>query len=301
MTERQSVGFVGLGHMGWPMAHNLAEAGFTLVVYDNDSEVAQRFATEHVCVAASGPESFKDVELVVTMLPNGGVVQEAMLRWEGGIAAMLRSGAVIVDMSSANPNETLELAKAVEADGVRVVDAPVSGGVPRASTGELSIMVGGEDDAVEAAQPVLRVMGDPARQFRTGVLSTGHAMKALNNYVAAATYAATAEALALGREFGLDPGKVIDVINTSTGRSFVSEFVYGGEVVSGRYATGFLLGLLAKDVAIANELATSTGVEAPVCQLTHDRWSQALAALGGGADHSEAHKAWWPESFERNS
>jgi 3-hydroxyisobutyrate dehydrogenase len=288
-----TVGFVGLGKMGWPMAHNLAEAGFTLAVHDADPEVAQRFAAEHGCVAATSPAAFKGAEVVVTMLPNGAIVQESLLDWEGGIASALSPGTVILDMSSANPDDTLALAKAVAQDGLRVVDAPVSGGVPRAATGELSLMVGGEEDDVAKVQPILDVLGDPARQFRTGVLGTGHAMKAMNNYIAAATYVATAEGLVIGQKYGLDPRTVIDVVNTSTGRSFVSELVYG-EVVSGRYTTGFQLGLLAKDVHIAHDLADSAQVEAPMCALTDKRWAEAVAAVGGTHDHSEAHQAWWP-------
>ena len=130
------------------------------------------------------------------MLPDGAVVADALLGW--GIGAALRPGALVVEMSSADPADTLRTAAGLAARGVRVVDAPVSGGVPRAVTGELSLMVGGDDADVARVQPVLRVLGDPARQFRTGALGTGHAMKALNNVIGAATYCATAEAVVAG-------------------------------------------------------------------------------------------------------
>jgi 3-hydroxyisobutyrate dehydrogenase len=161
-----------------------------------------------------------------------------------------------------------------------VVDAPVSGGVPRAQTGELSIMAGGADEDVASAQPVLRVLGDPARQFRTGRLGSGHAMKALNNVIGAAAYCATAEAVMAGARFGLDPKTMIDIINASTGRSFVSENVIGANVVTGAYATGFALGLMAKDVAIAQRIIAAAGADAPVLALTDQRWAAALGALG---------------------
>lgn len=294
--SNSTVGFIGLGRMGWPMAHNLATAGFAMVVYDADAEVARRFAAEHDVEAATCAEDFGSSGIVVTMLPNGQVVQESILRWSGGVASFLPDGAVIVDMSSSSPTDTLELADRLAARGVHVVDAPVSGGVARAVSGELSLMVGGEPADIESVIPVLDVLGDPARRFTSGRLGAGHAMKAMNNYVAAATYLATAEALIIGQQYGLSSSAGIEVINTSTGRSFVSEVVFG-EVISGRYSTSFLLGLLAKDVSIARALAAAAGVDAPMSELVDQRWSQAVAALGGDRDHSEAHKAWWDSTL----
>jgi 3-hydroxyisobutyrate dehydrogenase len=296
--QRLTIGFVGLGNMGWPMARNLYTAGLRLVVRDIAGETQERFVAEHPGVtAAQTPAAFADANVVVTMLPNGAVVQDALLRWEGGIGSALRRGALVVEMSSSDPSDTLRLAAELTAFGVRLVDAPVSGGVPRAVTGELSIMVGGAHEDVAKAQDVLRVLGDPARQFPTGGLGSGHAMKALNNYIAAATHCATAEALAAGKKFGLDPRTMIDIINASTGRSFVSETTFDAEVLTGRYRTGFALGLLAKDVHIAASVAAAAGVEAPLVALVDERWAEAAGELGPAADHSSAHQAWWAESL----
>ena len=126
--------------------------------------------------------------------------------------------------------------------------------------------------------------------MRTGPLGSGHAMKALNNFCGAAAYTATAEALAIGQRFGLTGEVMLDVLNTSTGRSFNTEVVFKDEVVPGRYATNFALALLAKDVAIAASLAQASGLETPVCELVSERWAAARDALPPGADHSEAHK-----------
>jgi len=292
-----TVGFVGLGNMGWPMAANLHSAGFSLVVRDADAARQARFAAEHPdALTADSPAAFAVADIVVTMLPNGGVVREALLGW--GIASVLRGGALVVEMSSSDPSDTLLLAAGLAPDDIRVVDAPVSGGVPRAVTGELSLMVGGEDADVDRAQPVLRVLGDPARQFRTGALGTGHAMKALNNVIGAATYCATAEALVVGRRFGLDPQTMIAIINASTGRSFVSELVFGPEVLTGRYGTGFALGLMAKDVHIARSVAAAAEADAPAIALADERWAKALGRLGPAADHSGAHQAWWDDRLD---
>jgi 3-hydroxyisobutyrate dehydrogenase len=291
-----TIGFVGLGNMGWPMAANLHAAGFSLVVRDVDTGRQDSFAAAHPgSVAAAAPDDFAAADIVVTMLPDGAIVAGALLDW--GIGAALAPGALIVDMSSADPADTLRLAAALEARGIRMVDAPVSGGVPRAQTGELSIMVGGDYEDVASAQLVLRVLGDPARQFRTGRLGSGHAMKALNNVVGAATYCATVEAVVAGARFGLDPKTMIDIINASTGRSFVSTDVIGANVLNGAYATGFALGLMAKDVAIARSIVAATGADAPVLALTDERWAAALSVLGPAADQSRAHQSWWEDKF----
>jgi 3-hydroxyisobutyrate dehydrogenase len=278
--------------MGWPMAANLHAAGFSLVVRDADAARQARFAAEHPdALTADSPAAFAVADLVVTMLPNGAIVRDALLGW--GIATVLAPGALVVEMSSSDPSDTLRLAADLAPDGIRVVDAPVSGGVPRAATGELSLMVGGADADVDRAQPVL--LGDPARQFRTGELGTGHAMKALNNVIGAATYCATAEALVIGQRFGLDPQTMIAIINASTGRSFVSELVFGPEVLTGRYGTGFALGLMAKDVRIARSVSAATETDAPVIALADERWAKALGRLGPAADQSLAHQAWWDD------
>jgi 3-hydroxyisobutyrate dehydrogenase len=292
-----TIGFVGLGNMGWPMAGNLHAAGFDLIVRDADAGRQAAFAAAHPGAAVAGAVGdFAAADVLVTMLPTGAVVAEALL--DEGIGAALRPGVVVVEMSSADPADTRRTAAELAARGVRMVDAPVSGGVPRAVTGELSLMIGGEDADVAQVQPVLRVLGDPGRQFRTGVLGTGHAMKALNNVVGAATHCATAEALVAGARFGLDPKVMIDVINASTGSSFTSAAVFGANVLSGAYGTGFALGLMAKDVHIAQSVVAAAGSDAPLLALTDERWARALGELGPAADQSRAHQAWWPDKLD---
>ncbi|HEX4660570.1 MAG TPA: NAD(P)-dependent oxidoreductase [Streptosporangiaceae bacterium] len=293
MTGGPVVGFVGLGNMGWRMAANLAAAGFSLVVRDSNADTQARFAAEHGGTVAASPESFAGAAVVVTMLPDGAAVREAILDWKGGIAAALEPDAVVLDMSSSDPVGTKALAGELAPSGVRVIDAPVSGGITRAEAGTLSLMVGGQDeDAFARVRGALETVGE--RIFRTGPLGSGHAMKALNNFLGAAAYTTAAEALAIGHEFGLDPRVMLDVVNASTGRSFNTEVVFKDDVITGRYGTGFALGLLAKDVAIAAKLAEAVGVDAPACQVVRRRWAEAAAALGFAADHSEAHKRWWP-------
>jgi 3-hydroxyisobutyrate dehydrogenase len=290
VEQQLRVGFIGLGNMGGPMTRNLVSAGFPLTVRDANDELQARIASELDATAAASPADFADVDVVVTMLPDDRVVSAALLDW--GIADALQPGAVVVDMSSSNPNGTIELGAALAERGVGLVDAPVSGGIARAETGTLAIMAGTNDPAqLERVRPVLDALG--GQIFATGPLGSGHAMKALNNFVGATTYLITVEALVIGGEYGLTPSTMVDVFNASTARSFNSEVVVKQHVITGEYATRFALGLITKDVGIAASLADASGVDAPMARISSERWSKSLAALGSATDHSEAHKGLW--------
>lgn len=178
-----NIGFVGLGAMGRPMATRIAGAGHLPVVFDVDTVAAQRLATEANVRIAKDREDFRETDIVVTMLPTSAIVREALIG-AGGIAAVLRSGALIIDMSSSEPEETRQLGAVLANKGIALVDAPVSGGVPRATNGQLTIMIGGTPADIQRARPVLELMG--SKLFEVGALGAGHAMKALNNYVSAA-------------------------------------------------------------------------------------------------------------------
>jgi 3-hydroxyisobutyrate dehydrogenase len=292
MSATKRVGFIGLGNMGTPMAANLVRAGHDVVAYDLAHERARSFAQSHAARATESlAELAQHAEIVITMLPTGREVREALLEAQGGaLAANLRPGTIVVDMSSADPVGTRALGGDLAGRDIALVDAPVSGGVPRATDGTLAIMIGGDAAAVAAVKPVLAAMGK--NLFEVGSLGCGHAMKALNNFLAATSSAAASEAIVIGRQFGLDPAVMTDVINASTGRSFASENLIKQHVLSGAYATGFALGLLAKDVKIAADLAREIGVDAPVGRLISELWSEARDALGGAQDHSQAWAHW---------
>jgi 3-hydroxyisobutyrate dehydrogenase len=284
-----NIGFVGVGAMGAPMAACIARAGHTVTVYDRSHDQTANVATEHGCHAASSLDELRLADFVVTMLPTGQIVRDLYLR--EGLAQQLRPGTIAIDMSSSSPTGTRELGAALAPFAITLLDAPVSGGVPRATLGTLTIMIGGDDPAaIERARPLLRTMGD--RLFDTGGLGSAHAMKALNNFVAAATFAACAEALLAGQRFGLDPKRMVEILNVSTGRNFHTDQVLQEHVVGGKFASGFQLGLLAKDVKIAAELARDVRLDAPLVQLISQRFDAARDALGYARDHTEAIKAW---------
>ena len=291
MSSESRIGLIGLGAMGWPMAANLVEAGVDLTVFDLDADRVGEFAAIHRCTSATQPSDFAGVSTIITMLPDGHVVADVIRSWEGGLLSVLEPGSTILDMSSSSPSGTIELLAEAQRHGLDVVDAPVSGGVPRAVEGTLSIMVGAGDDSFAKVESTLHTLGRVI--FRTGPVGSGHAMKALNNVLAATAYAAMAEAIEVGRAYSLDPKTLVDVVNESTGRSFSSDVVFGQNVIPGTYATGFMLGLLAKDAGIAAEMASTVEIDAPVLQLVAERWSEAVADVGFTADHSRAHTAWW--------
>jgi 3-hydroxyisobutyrate dehydrogenase len=292
MSAIGTIGFIGLGNMGVPMAANLLRGGYSVFAFDIDSARAAGFAEAHGARSTADlAELGRSVDAVITMLPTGREVRDVLLQRQGGaLAAHLKAGACVIDMSSADPVGTRALGRDLAARDIALVDAPVSGGVPRATDGSLAIMIGGDPQAVGMVKPVLARMGQ--KLFEVGGLGCGHAMKALNNFLAATSFTAAVEAVTVGRHFGLDPATMIDVVNVSTGRSFASENLIKQQVLSGAFGTGFALGLLAKDVGIAADLADQIGVEARVGQLIRQMWAEARDALGGDQDHTRAATYW---------
>ncbi len=281
------VGFIGLGRMGRPMAARLVDAGFAVTGFDIDQVAAARFAAESGApTAASLAGLGGHTDVVITMLPNGSVVRDALLGTAAapGVVDALAPGSVVIDMSSSAPTGTRRLGEILTARSIDFLDAPVSGGVPRAKAGALAIMAGGERGTIERCRPLFEAMGQQI--FATGPLGSGHAMKALNNLVSAAGLLASAEALLIGRRFGLDPEAMIDVFNASTARNNSTENKFRQFVFSRRFSSGFALELMVKDLAIALDLADATHTPASFSALCRELWSKAEAALAAGADHT---------------
>lgn len=277
------IAFLGLGKMGIPMAARLLQAGYTVVGFDPFEAARAAHAQNGGDVAASAAEAADGAAVLITMLPDGKAVRAALLG-ESGIAGRLVEGAVVVDMSSSAPVGTRDLAEELKVRGITLIDAPVSGGVKRAIDGSLAIMVGGDKGAIAKVRPLLDAMGTAI--FETGPIGSGHAMKALNNYVSAAGLTAACEALQVGRSFGLDPALMTDVMNASTGRNNSTEVKLKPFVIPQSYTSGFSIGLMAKDLRTADDLARHLGIPAPFSRATCDLWSDAMESLGPQADHT---------------
>jgi len=294
MASPARIGFVGLGRMGQPMVRRLAGAGYRVLVRDLNGQAVRRACEASGVEAADSLRAIGErCDAVITMLPDGHVVREAT-RGEDGSAdsllAGLSRGKILIDMSSSSPVGTRQLGELLAPRGVEMIDAPVSGGVRKAEDGTLAIMVGGEVRSVERCRPVLESMGKQI--FLTGPLGSGHAMKALNNYVSAAGLAAAVEAVLAAARFGLDPGKVVDVLNASTGMNNSTLNKFHRFILSRAFDSGFSLDLMVKDLKTALEVARSSNTPAPVAEACVEAWSEAQAALGPGLDHTAVVRYW---------
>lgn len=284
------VAFIGIGTMGKPMAANLVKAGHEVSVFDADAARAAQVAGEIGAQALRQLSDAGAAEVVITMLPDARAVRDVALG-SGGIATTAKRGAILVDMSSSQPMITRETGATLAAKGIILIDAPVSGGVQRAIQGSLTIMIGGDDpSAIQRVKPLLSAMGNTF--FEVGKLGSGHAAKALNNVVGASNYAVLAEALIVAARYGIDQKMLVDIVNASTGQSFVSTVVMKQFVIPKTYNTGFKVGLISKDATIAAELSTQLGCDTPFIQLADERWVAARDALGESEDHSRAILTW---------
>jgi 3-hydroxyisobutyrate dehydrogenase len=282
MRGYKRIAFLGLGKMGLPMARRLHEAGAPVVGFDPVEPTRLAFAAAGGAVASTAREAVSGADVLITMLPNGKAVRAALLRGEP-LVVHCAANAIVIDMSSSAPVGTRELADELAGRGVHLLDAPVSGGVKRALDGSLAIMVGGPPEVIAKVRPLLETMGKSI--FETGAVGSGHAMKALNNYVSAAGLTAACEALQIGEKFGLDPVMMTDILNASTGRNNSTEVKLKPFVIPKNYASGFSLALMAKDLRTADDLAMHLDVPAPFSQALIEIWEQAADALSAAADH----------------
>ena len=273
--------FVGIGNMGWPMAARLVQAGFEVAVADAVAGRAKAFVDQvGGKLVITLAEATKQADVLVTMLPTSAhvvlVVEE--------IRTSLSSGKILVDMSSGAPAATQKIAGDLAAIEVAVVDAPVSGGVSRAVTGELAIMTGGDAAALDRVDPLLRAMGTTIH--RIGSVGAGQTMKALNNLVSAGGFLMAVEALVIGQQFGLDPSVMTDVLNASTGMNNSTQKKLKQFVLSRKFDSGFGLDLMVKDLSIALEVGRDGSVPTPFSALCREMWASAASLLGKGQDHT---------------
>lgn len=279
------VGLVGLGNMGRPMAERLRAAGLGLAVYDLRGGLARHVAEATGATAADSLAALAAAsEVVVTMLPDGAAVERAVRGGGDRLLDGLVAGSIVADMGSSAPTGTRALGAALAERGVGMLDAPVSGGVRRAADGTLTVMVGGDPALVERCRPLFDAVGE--RVVHCGPLGAGHAMKALNNLVSATGLLIAGEALLVGRRFGLDPARMLDVLNASTGRNHATEHKLAQFVLSRRFDAGFSLALMVKDLGTALDLANDTGTPAELAAACRRLWARADDVLGPGADHT---------------
>ena len=275
----ETIGFIGLGVMGKPMAKNLIKAGHTLVVYNRSRPAADEVAAAGATAAGSPAEVAKAATVVITMLPDTPDVEQ-VLTGPNGVLSALQSGAVVVDMSSISPATTQRLAAAVAEKGGSMLDAPVSGGEIGAINASLSIMVGGDDNAFARVKPIFEAMGNAERIIHIGPSGAGQVCKVCNQIAIGGALAGVSEAFALAKKAGVDAARVRQALLGGFAASRVLE-VHGERMLTGNYKPGFRTKLYQKDLRLANEAAGANGVALPgtavLTQLVN-----ALVAKGGG-------------------
>jgi len=252
------IGFIGVGTMGLPMAVNLVKKGFTVTAFDVNPAAVGAAAGAGMTAAASAAEAVAGADLVITMLPSSPHVESAFTG-DGGVLMAAKKGTLLVDMSTIDPAVTRRLAAAAAERGLRFVDAPVSGGVPRATDGTLAIMVGGAPADFEAARPALAAMG--ANVIHVGPVGSGEVAKLCNNLIAGVAAVAVSEAFRIAEGFGVDPRVITEVISKSSGNTWVMENMHPVPGLVARsastngYRPGFMTDLMCKDVGLAVDAA----------------------------------------------
>ena len=272
------VGFVGLGAMGSVMSPLLVKAGYQVFGYDIIANIDETSGVKQLDTL----DDFSQFDAVIFMLPNSKIVSEVVTK-----LLEINTKSILIDMSSSDPRDTKKLGKTIEAQGLKFLDAPVSGGVSRAKTGDLMIMAGGKEEDLEIVKDLLSVMGTV--QF-AGPLGSGHAIKALNNYVSAAGLIASFEALATARSFGIEPRNFLKIINGATGKNNTTEVKLDKFVVSEKFNSGFALDLMVKDVSIAHNLIKDLSSDNPLSSDVYNYLSESLKLLGDNPDHTEVYK-----------
>lgn len=278
------IGFIGIGDMGTLMSQNLLKAGYPLVVYDLREKAMESLVRAGAERASSPRDTASRSSVVITMLPASPDVENVMLGPKGVIKGA-KPGDIAIDMSSSYPASTKMICERLATKGIRMLDAPVSGGTEGACEGTLSVMVGGEEKDYEECHPIFEAMGKNI--YYLGKIGSGHTVKALNNLCSACSMAITSEALAVATKLGLSPDKVINVINSSSGRSWSSEFKFPNFVLNNAFNSGFTMGLMSKDVEMATRLGRELHVPMFVGSVIQQLYS-CYVGQGGGDDCSSS-------------
>ena len=273
----KEIGFVGLGAMGSAMAPLLSKADFNVYGYD----IKKPKDNTEINIVTSIKE-LSDKEVIIFMLPDGKIVNKV-------VQELINFGtkSIMIDMSSSDPNDTLNLGNELSKKNIEFIDAPVSGGVARAITGKLIIMVGGKEVTINKVDKILNVMGSVKR---AGPLGSGHAMKSLNNYVSAAGLIASFEALNTAKKYGIESKDFIAIINGATGKNNTTEVKLEKFVVSEKYNSGFALDLMIKDVSIADQLIKKMSSDNPLSKQVLEYLEKSYKIVGKNSDHTEVFK-----------
>jgi 3-hydroxyisobutyrate dehydrogenase-like beta-hydroxyacid dehydrogenase len=281
----EKIGFIGIGAMGHSMVKQLLDHEKDLVIFDSNKMVLQAFENTNAQIATSVTEVGELSDVVILMLPNSSIVNE-VIAGEDGLKSAMKTNTIIIDMSSSYPLETKKMNTLLEKNTIRMIDAPVSGGVIGAENGTLTIMVGADtqEDYLEV-EPVLKCMGSKINLI--GNTGSGHALKAINNYLSASTMYATAEAMILAKKSGIDPEIALETFNESTGQSWSTKWKYPKFVLPRKFNSNFPLSLLLKDIKMAKSMATDMQMPMLLGSTLVEIYEAANLMGGDEQDHTE--------------
>ena len=282
---KTTIGFIGIGKMGTPMSRHLRRGDFTVLGYDTDPGALERVSGDGVQAVETLAELARRSDVVILMLPNSDIV-EAVVLGEGGLAENMAPGKLLIDMSSSYPRRTAALGELLSRREIHMLGAPVSGGVTGAEAATLAIMPGGPSDVVAAAMPLFEIMGGNIVHIDETVES-GHAMKCVNNFLSATNILSSMEAVAFAAKLGLDPEKVLNVVNSGSGRNSGTYDKWPRFFLPRDFNTGFSAGLMYKDLTMASDLAREVG--AAMFILNHVRQVYGLATERFGPDADQAY------------
>jgi 3-hydroxyisobutyrate dehydrogenase len=277
---QSNIAVIGLGSMGGAMASTLARAGWNVTGFDPSSEARDR-ALENGVRPVDELSAVAGHEFVLLSLPNAEVVHATV-----PVVLSVWGTIGIIDTTTSDPATSRSMSELATEHGAAFVDAPVSGGRTGAATGRLSAFLGGEDSAVEACRPVLETLTGGAFQHLGGP-GSGNVVKLINNALAAANLASVGEALSIAKAWGVDPSVAAASVSSATGGSRVTSAMYPDWVLSGTFDSGFSMGLMARDAALAVEIAQKVGEDPQILGRTSALWRDSLESLGAEADFSE--------------
>jgi len=284
MSERKrTVGFIGIGAMGKPMSLNVIKAGYPLIAYDMNPKALEELKEKGATLAHSIKEVASQSDVIITMVPNSADVEKVIFGENGALEAA-KKGATIIDMSTIDPGVSRKIAQACLTKGVKMLDAPVSGGQPRATAGTLAIMVGGEKDVFNECEDILGAMGKNI--FYCGPSGNGEVTKIVNNLLGAIQAVASAEVLSMGLKAGVDMKTLTDVISASSGTNDFIKFAGPAKAFKGDFEPGFTVDLMYKDVGLAMNLGREQGAPLVMGALTHQMYLYMKSAGLGKKDFS---------------
>jgi 3-hydroxyisobutyrate dehydrogenase len=275
------VGMIGLGAMGRGMALTLRRAGHRVLGFDALAQTREALAADGVETFDTMAPLCRECDIVVLSLPTATIV-ETVIAGEGGILSQARPGLLVVDTSTSHPETTRKLAMLMQAAGMALIDAPVSGGPKGAHAGTMTMVIGGADADVARAMPVLENMS--AKRVHVGSVGAGHVTKIINNLLCAAHLLTGAEALRIAREAGVDAERLLEGLNAGSGRSGVTQVNFPAWVLNGAFDSGFTMKLMRKDVRLAAQLLAELGLDLPMAADTARIWADSEALIGDNED-----------------